>query len=217
MRVALCQLEAAVSPASNLEAVRSFVERAAGADLVVFPEATLTRFGHRMAAYAEPLDGPWVSAVHEIACAAGTSVVAGSFTPAGDRIHNTLIAASASGVVRYDKVHLYDAYGYRESDRIAPGSATACVEVDGVQIGLSTCYDVRFPELYVALAQAGATVVVVAAAWQSGPGKVEQWELLVRARALDTGSWVGRGRVGRRGDRLRRRALDARGSRRVGG
>jgi predicted amidohydrolase len=190
MRVALCQLEAAVSPAVNLEAVRSHVARSAGADLVVFPEATLTRFGGDMAAYAEPLDGPWVSAVREIAGAAGTCVITGTFTPAGPRIHNTLVAASRSGVVGYDKIHLFDAYGYRESERIAPGSDPVCVDVGGVAVGLSTCYDVRFPELYVALARAGASVLVAAAAWQAGPGKVEQWELLVRARAVDTGSWV---------------------------
>ncbi len=190
MRVALAQLEAAVDPAANLEAVRASVASAAGADLVVFPEATLTRFGRGMADLAEPVDGPWVSSVHEIACAAGVSVIAGTFTPDGDRIRNTLVCCSADGVVAYDKIHLYDAFGYRESDRIAPGSTPVCAIVGGVTVGLTTCYDVRFPELYVDLARRGATVVVVAAAWQAGPGKVEQWELLVRARALDSTCWV---------------------------
>ena len=73
---------------------------------------------------------------------------------------------------------------------MAPGSDPALIDVDGVVVGLTTCYDIRFPELYVELALRGAQVFTVSASWGSGRGKLEQWTLLARARALDTAGFV---------------------------
>jgi predicted amidohydrolase len=73
---------------------------------------------------------------------------------------------------------------------VAPGHEPVVITVDGVRVGLSLCYDIRFPELYVELAQRGAQLITVHASWGTGPGKLEQWTLLARARALDTGSFV---------------------------
>ncbi|WP_336921102.1 carbon-nitrogen hydrolase family protein [Aquipuribacter sp. SD81] len=189
MRVALCQVAATADPAHNLALVRDGVTTAAraGARLVVLPEATMARFGTRLRDVAEPLDGPWASAVRETAAASGVTVVVGMFTPGsdGDRVRNTLLVTGPGCDTRYDKLHLFDAYGSRESDTVEPGGRTVVVDVDGVRVGLATCYDVRFPALFTALASAGAEVVALPASWGDGPGKAEQWDLLVRARALD--------------------------------
>jgi deaminated glutathione amidase len=90
----------------------------------------------------------------------------------------------------YDKIHLFDAFGFRESDTVAPGTEPILITVAGTKVGLTTCYDVRFPGLYIRLAELGAEVICVAASWGAGPGKVEQWQLLTRARALDSTSYL---------------------------
>ncbi|HEY7007574.1 MAG TPA: carbon-nitrogen hydrolase family protein [Jatrophihabitantaceae bacterium] len=193
MRIAICQVQSSEDPAANLELVRRQVGAAAarGARLVVFPEATMARFGIGLSRIAEPLDGPWARGVHAAAVQHGVTVIAGMFTPSDDgRVRNTLVIADGDAVLGYDKIHMYDAYGFRESDTVAPGDKPVTVTVDGATVGVATCYDVRFPELFVELAQRGATAIVLPASWGSGPGKLEQWELLVRARALDSVSWL---------------------------
>src|SRR6476469_5953554 len=157
MRIALAQIRSGTEPEANLKLVEDYTRRAAdaGASLVLFPEATMCRFGVSLSELAEPLDGPWADGVRRIASSAGITVIAGMFVPADDgRVTNTLIASG-------------------------PG------------VGLSLCDDIRFPELYVELARRGAQLITVHASWGSGPGKLEQWTLLARARALDTGSFVG--------------------------
>ncbi len=192
LRVGLCQLTSSADPAENLRLVREWTASAAarGARVVVFPEATMARFGVPLAPLAEPLDGPWAQAVREIADEAGVLIVAGMFTPDGERIRNTLLITGLGLHLGSDKIHLYDAFGFRESDTVAPGSRPVTATVDGVTLGFATCYDVRFPELFQTLADAGSSVVVLPTSWGAGKGKREQWELLVRARALDSGAWV---------------------------
>jgi len=190
MRVAVSQISSTTDPRSNLELVRDAVRRAEGARVVVLPEATMCRFGVPLGPVAEPLDGPWASAVHEIAVQHDVVVVAGMFTPSGDRVTNTLLVTGPDLHVGYDKIHLFDAFGFQESRTVAPGSEVVTFEVDGVTLGVATCYDIRFPELFRALADKGASAVLVGASWGAGPGKKEQWELLVRARALDCTSFV---------------------------
>ena len=197
MRIALAQILSGSDPTANLQLVREYTGRAAdaGARLVVFPEATMCRFGVPLAPVAEPVDGPWADGVRRIASATGITVIAGMFSPAGDgRVTNTLVVAGPGAPNRpdahYDKIHLYDAFGFNESRTVAPGHEPVVVEVDGVRVGLSVCYDVRFPALYTELARRGAQLIVVCASWGSGPGKLEQWTLLARARALDSMSYV---------------------------
>ncbi|MFF4794393.1 carbon-nitrogen hydrolase family protein [Streptomyces sp. NPDC001276] len=193
MRIALSQLTTGPDPDKNLRLVEEWTRRAAdaGARVVVFPEASMACFGTPLAPLAEPLDGSWADGVRQIARATGTVIVAGMFTPAaGGRVANTLLATGPGVEASYDKIHLYDAFGYRESDSVAAGSATTVIDVDGVRLGLATCYDVRFPELFRAHADAGAVATLLAASWGAGPGKLKQWELLVRARALDATVWL---------------------------
>ncbi|MDD4866038.1 MAG: carbon-nitrogen hydrolase family protein [Mycobacterium sp.] len=209
MRIALVQLLSGSDPATNLELVREYTARAAdaGARLVIFPEATMCRLGVPLLPVAEPVDGPWAAGVRRIAADAGVAVIAGMFTPAGDgRVTNTLIAAGpggrASGELwaRYDKIHLYDAFGFTESRTVAPGHEPVVIAVDDVRVGLSICYDIRFPELYTELARRGAQLIAVCASWGAGPGKLEQWRLLARARALDSMSYVAAAGQARPGD-----------------
>lgn len=197
MRIALAQILSDSDPAANLQLVREYTDQAAsaGAKLVVFPEATMCRFGVPLAPIAERIDGPWADGVRRIATDSGITVIAGMFTPAGDgRVTNTLIAAGPGGPnqpnIHYDKIHLYDAFGFTESRTVAPGHEPVVVMVDDVRVGLSVCYDIRFPGLYTELALRGAQLIVVCASWGSGPGKLEQWTLLARARALDSMSYV---------------------------
>jgi predicted amidohydrolase len=197
MRIALAQILSGSDPAANLQLVREYAGRAAaaGAKLVVFPEATMCRFGVPLAPIAEPVDGPWADGVRRIATDSGITVIAGMFTPAGDgRVTNTLIAAGPGTPnqpdAHYDKIHLYDAFGFAESRSVAPGHEPVVITVDGVGVGLTVCYDIRFPELYTELARRGAQLIAVCASWGSGPGKLDQWTLLARARALDSMSYV---------------------------
>jgi predicted amidohydrolase len=193
MRVALAQILSGTEPTANLALVEEYTKRAAdaGAQMVLFPEATMCRFGVPLAPIAEPFDGAWASGVRAIAGRTGIVVVAGMFVPAEDgRVTNTLIATGPGVDARYDKIHLYDAFGFAESDTVAPGHEPVVITVDGVNVGLTLCYDVRFPELYVELARRGAQLITVHASWGTGPGKLEQWTLLARARAIDTSGFV---------------------------
>src|SRR5271165_7336019 len=200
MRIAVAQVLSGTDPADNLQLVRDYTGRAAdaGARLVVFPEATMCRFGVPLAPIAEPVVGPWADGVRRIAADAGITGIVGMFSPANDgRVFNTLLAVGPEGTgavnrldSHYDKIHLYDAFGFTESRTVAPGREPVLIEVDGVGVGLTTCYDIRFPPLYTELALAGAQLVTVSASWGSGPGKLDQWRLLCRARALDSTSFV---------------------------
>jgi predicted amidohydrolase len=94
-------------------------------------------------------------------------------------------------VASYRKIHLYDSFGYQESDRLSAGPVEpVLVEVGGVSVGLMTCYDLRFPELARELVRLGAELLVVPSAWVAGPRKVEHWQTLVSARAIENTVYV---------------------------
>lgn len=193
MRVALAQLLAGADPAANLDLVAAAAAEAAGqgADLLVCPEATMRRFGLPLAEIAEPSDGPWATRLARIAADHGLVVAAGMFTPAtGNRVHNTLRVVGPGVDAAYDKIHLFDAYGFAESATVAAGSEPLVLMIGGVGVGFAICYDVRFPTLFTTLADRGAQLICLGASWGAGPTKIEQWEILVRARALDSTCFV---------------------------
>ncbi|MFC5493651.1 carbon-nitrogen hydrolase family protein [Nocardioides caricicola] len=167
----------------------------AGADLVVFPEAFARDFGEAgsdVSPYAEAVDGAFATELGRVAGERGTTVVAGMFEPSADpeRPFNTLVVRGGAEAT-YRKIHLYDSFGYRESDRLAAGPTDpVLVDVGGFTVGLMTCYDLRFPELARALVDRGAEVLVVPAAWVAGPRKVDHWRTLVRARAIENTVFV---------------------------
>jgi predicted amidohydrolase len=199
MRVALAQLISGADPLENLDLVEDYTRRAVdrGAELVVFPEATMCAFGNRLDLVAEPVEGPWVSRLTEIAESYGTRIVAGMFTPGGqsgpdgrEKVINTLVATGDGALASYQKIHLYDAFGFAESDTVVAGTEPVIIDVARTKIGLTLCYDVRFPGLYQTLAERGADVIIVSASWGAGPGKVQQWQLLTQARALDSTCFI---------------------------
>ena len=193
LRVALVQEASGLDPDAN----RASLDRLApaDADLVVFPEAYARDFGDAgsdISAYAEPLDGPFATEVGRVAEERGATLVAGMFEPGDDpgRPFNTLVARGAVAAT-YRKIHLYDSFGYRESDRLSAGPVEpVVVDLQGFGVGLMTCYDLRSPELARALVDAGAEVLVIPAAWVAGPHKVDHWRTLVRARAIENTAFV---------------------------
>jgi len=202
MRVGLVQMAASEDKVANLAAVVDAVEQLAGqgAELIVAPEASMHGFGAPdlpLAPVAEPLDGPFVTGLQEAARRHGVTVLAGMFEPVeGDasRAYNTVVALGPDGALvgRYRKQHLFDALGWMESKRLEPGMPDerlvfSCGEFT---VGVLTCYDLRFPELTRALADDGATLLAVPAAWVAGPLKEDQWATLVRARAIENVLYV---------------------------
>jgi predicted amidohydrolase len=194
MRIALAQISSGTDPDANLRLVADGVSRAAvaGADLVVFPEAAMCRFGIPLGPIAQPLDGPWATEIRALADRHGLTVIAGMFTPATDgRVHNTLgLAQPGHQLLGYNKIHLFDAFEFAESRTVAPGDEAITLEVGGATVGVATCYDIRFPQLFTVLAERGAAISVVAASWGDGDDKLRQWRSLATARALDTAGYV---------------------------
>ncbi|WP_068264826.1 carbon-nitrogen hydrolase family protein [Janibacter limosus] len=203
LRLAGCQWTSTDDPTANLARIDELTGRAAqaGVRLVVHPEAAMASFAGRLDTVAEPLDGRFADGVRALAERHGVAVVVGMFTPADaittpdgrerSRVHNTLLVTGPGTTeTSYRKIHLYDAFGNRESDNVAPGDEVVTVEVGGWQVGLATCYDVRFADHFTALGRAGAQVVVLPASWGDGPGKASQWDLLTRARAHDAQAWI---------------------------
>lgn len=166
-------------------------------DLVVFPEVMQRDFGKPgsdIAQYAEPLDGPFVERLTELAGKHGVTLVAGMFERSEDprRPYNTLAVVDADGLrASYRKIHLYDSFGYKESERLVAGPVEpALLDVGGVTVGLMTCYDLRFPELARVLVDRGAELLVVPAAWVAGERKVDHWRTLLKARAVENTVYV---------------------------
>jgi predicted amidohydrolase len=198
VKIALAQIITGRDVAGNLTVVEEYARRAkdGGAEIVVFPEATMRAFGNSLLDIAEPLDGPWASRVRSIADQLGIVIVAGMFTPGSSpsegqtKVRNTLLVAGPGVHASYDKVHLFDAFGFLESDTVDAGTGPVTFDVGGLTFGLATCYDIRFPALFTANADRGAVANIVCASWGSGPGKIDQWQLLARARAVDTTTYV---------------------------
>jgi predicted amidohydrolase len=202
MRVGLVQMAAGEDKTANLATLVDAVTRLAdaGAELVVAPEAAMHGFGAPdlpLAPVAEPLDGPFVTGLQEVARKRGVTVVAGMFEPVENdatRAYNTVVALGRDGTLigRYRKQHLFDALGWMESKRLEPGlpQDRLVFTAGDFNVGVMTCYDLRFPELARALADDGATLLAVPSAWVAGPLKEDQWTTLVRSRAIENVLYV---------------------------
>jgi len=203
--VAVAQFAPGDDEAANLDAIRSLAEDAAsrGALLVVFPEYAsyfTPGLGPDWLEHAQSLHGPFVRALAEIAAELGIHLVAGmiELVPAEtDRVANTVVAVGPDGevVAHYRKMHLYDAFGMRESDRIVAGPVWETADAPlfmfgGFTVGLQTCYDIRFPEVTRRLVDAGADLVVLPSEWVRGPLKEHHWRTLVTARAIENTVYV---------------------------
>ena len=192
MRVALVQLASSTDSQANRDLVETRLAGLDGsADLVVLPEGTMHDFGatgHDLGAVAESLDGPFVATIADQARRLGATVVAGMFERTDGLPFNTLVVVGPDGSLQatYRKIHLYDSFGYRESDRLGAGEIEpVVVDIAGIRTGLMTCYDLRFPEMGRALVDAGAELFVVPAAWVAGEHKLHHWRTLLTARAVE--------------------------------
>jgi predicted amidohydrolase len=204
LRIGLVQMCSGVAPAANRAAATPLLRQAAeaGARLIVTPECTtrLDRNRERLLASLRPeKEDPEIGAWGKLAAELGVWLVLGSTVvsaPDGRGFNRTIYYAPDGKIAaRYDKIHLFDVQlgggeTYRESATFAPGDAL--VTADGpadCKLGLTICYDMRFPELYRALAQRGAEVITAPSAFTRPTGQAH-WEILLRARAIETGAFI---------------------------
>jgi predicted amidohydrolase len=202
MRAAAVQLNSTDDRARNLETADRLTRAAAadGAGLVVLPEKwSVLGSPEHMRAGAEPLDGPAVSWARDVARELSIELVAGSIAErveGREKLANTSVHIGPDGEIQalYRKIHMFDVEiegtVYRESDTEEPGEEIVVSSTeDGVELGLTICYDLRFPELYRILAVRGARILTVPAAFTLATTR-EHWETLVRARAIENQAFV---------------------------
>jgi predicted amidohydrolase len=205
MRAALVQLSVGDDPAANLPGTVAGVRRAAegGADLILTPECTNLLSSvrdHQRAVLRHERDDPTLAALREEAARAGRWLLVGSLgVLSGDAdgrfANRSFLIDPAGGIAaRYDKIHMFDVdvsetERFRESAAYRPGDRAVTADTPSARIGLTVCYDVRFPHLYRRLAQAGAGIITVPAAFNHITGAAH-WEVLLRARAIETGCFV---------------------------
>jgi deaminated glutathione amidase len=199
LRAAAIQLNSTADKERNLASAERLVRAAAadGAELVALPEKwNLLATGEEMVSGAEALDGPSLSAARAWASELGIHLLAGSISERGlEKAFNTsvLIGPDGADLAVYRKIHLFDVVAggveYRESDFEDPGTEIVTAEVDDLTIGLSVCYDLRFPELYRILAIRGARLITIPSAFTAATGR-DHWEVLLRARAIENQAFV---------------------------
>ncbi len=203
LRVGVVQMSSNDDLDGNLERARGLIAHAAGmgAELIALPEnfAYLRREGLGFPC-AQGIDGEIVGFLRDQAREHGTWILGGSFPeaiPDQNRVFNTSVLISSQGecVARYRKIHLFDVElgerggSFRESDGIAPGEDIVVADTDFGPLGMSICYDVRFPELYRKLVERGALIVGVPAAFAPETGK-DHWKVLLQARAIENQVYV---------------------------
>jgi deaminated glutathione amidase len=199
LRAAAAQLNSTDDRVRNLAAAEQLVRAAAadGADLVALPEKwNLLAGGEQLLAGAEPLDGPSLSAARGWARDLGIHLLAGSISARGEeRALNTsvLIGPDGAGLAVYRKIHMFDVevggVAYRESEFEDPGDEVVTASLGEIEMGLTVCYDLRFPELYRILALRGARLISVPSAFTATTGR-DHWEVLLRARAIENQAFV---------------------------
>lgn len=200
MRVAAVQLNSNGDKARNLTAAERLVREAAadGAEFVALPEKwNLLAGGAELAAGAEPLDGPSLTAARGWARDLGIHLLAGSISERGEgeKASNTsvLIGPDGEDLAVYRKIHMFDVdaggVSYRESEFERPGEEAVVTQAGDLSVGLTVCYDLRFPELFRILALRGARLIAVPSAFTLATGR-DHWEVLLRARAIENQLFV---------------------------
>ena len=199
---AVCQMSSGPDRAHNLERALSLVERAAGrgATFIALPENfELMASAAEKRAQADALEGETLRPLREIARRLEVTILAGSFAERSaipGKVHNTsaLLLPDGALAAAYRKIHLFDVdvgdgAVYHESELVAPGADTVVADTPAGRVGLSICYDLRFPELYRRLSEDGAEILCVPSAFTLATGK-DHWEPLLRARAIENQCYV---------------------------
>ena len=202
MKVALVQFKASVNKEENLKKIISYISKASSkkALLCAFPEFMMfytksSQTSKELASLSETINGNFISSISKAAKENRIQVV-GSFyekSKKNNRVYDTSFVINNSGKVisTYRKIHLYDALGFKESDKMIPGSKiTKPIGTSIGKIGMMICYDLRFPEMSRALAIAGSEVLIVPSAWVKGPMKEEHWITINKTRAIENGCYV---------------------------
>ena len=201
-KVAVAQIQSSTDKEQNLRTAVSMVEKAGqdGADLITFPEFLMAFSPARQSArelskLAEAVEGPFISTLREAASKNRIAVLATIYETSSipSRVFDTAVWLDALGNIAmiYRKVHLYDAFGFKECDKFEPGgTASPLATFDEWRFGVMICYDVRFPEMARMLALEGSNVLVVPAGWVQGDLKVDHWQTMIKARALENGCYV---------------------------
>ncbi|MFV0473318.1 MAG: carbon-nitrogen hydrolase family protein [Pikeienuella sp.] len=205
LRVALVQLSSSDDPAANLPRTEALIREAAasGAELIATPEVTnivsMSRPRQREMLRPEAED-PTLARLREVAAAPGVHLLIGSLALSGESAdgrfvnRSFLIGPDGAVIRRYDKIHMFDAAprageAYRESAGYRPGEAAALAPTPWGGLGMTICYDLRFPELHLRLARAGARMIAIPSAF-TRPTGAAHWEPLLRARAIETGCFI---------------------------
>ena len=202
MKVAIVQFKASTNKETNLKKITDFISKAAKnkAKLVAFPEFMMfytssSQSPKQLASLAETINGNFVSTIANSAKENHIQVV-GSFyekSSKKDRVYDTSFVVDKYGKVisTYRKIHLYDALGFRESDKMTSGSKIAKpVKTSIGKLGMMICYDLRFPEMSRSLAAAGSEILVAPSAWVKGDMKEEHWLTINKTRAIENGCYV---------------------------
>ena len=201
-KIAIAQIECSTDKQENLRKAVSFIHEAKrnDAELIAFPEFLMafspgTQTAEELTHIAESTNGPFVSALGDAAKAAGIDVVATLYENSNkpNRVYDTAVWIDALGniVSVYRKLHLYDAFGFKESDKFHPGEDVApLVQSGDSRFGMMICYDLRFPEMARMLALQGANVLIAPSGWVLGDLKVDHWQTMIKARALENGCYV---------------------------
>ena len=201
-KIAIAQIESSTDKQSNLKTALGLIKEAKSktAELIAFPEFLMafspaSQSAAELTEVAESIDGPFITALRKSAKANAIAVIAPIYETSAlpNRVFDTAVWIDANGNVAsaYRKLHLYDAFGFKESDKFHSGNDLAPLVHGGdAHFGMMICYDLRFPEMARMLALAGANVVIAPSGWVQGDLKVEHWETMIKARALENGCYV---------------------------
>lgn len=201
-RIAIAQIESSTSKDANLKKAVDWIHKAKerNADLIAFPEFLMafspaSQTAEDLTRIAESTDGPFVMTLRQAAKTVNIGVVATIYenSTVPNRVFDTAVWIDARGDIAsaYRKLHLYDAFGFKESDKFHPGTdVPPPVRSGECRFGILICYDLRFPEMARMLVLDGANVLVAPSGWVQGDLKVEHWQTTIKARALENGCYV---------------------------
>jgi deaminated glutathione amidase len=201
-KIAIAQIKSATDKQTNLRKAIELIHHAKGkgAECIIFPEFLMAfspaaQSAEELAQSAESIEGPFVVALRDTAKTLNLSVLATIYESAAlpNRVYDTALWIDARGTVAsvYRKLHLYDAFGFKESDKFHPGTELApLIDAGDCRLGMMICYDLRFPEMARMLALDGANVFAAPSGWVQGDLKVEHWQTMLKARALENGCYV---------------------------
>jgi len=201
-KIAVAQIQSSTVKEENLRIALALIKEAKSqaAEIIAFPEFLMafspaSQSAEELSELAESVDGPFINSLRETAKAVSVSVVATIYETCHvpNRVYDSAVWIDAAGQVPsvYRKLHLYDAFGFKESDKFHPGKdIVAPVKSGDSRFGMMICYDLRFPEMARLLTLAGANVIVEPSGWVQGDLKMEHWQTMVKARALENGCYV---------------------------